>query len=67
MRVRAFSPSRPDEGSEAEVVVRVRRNKQSPRFQPPDYSVELPEDLAPGDVVVRMKATDEDQQVRASV
>ena len=61
--MRAFSPSQPEEGSQAEVVVQVRRNKQSPRFEEAAYSASLAEDLSPGASVVRMRATDADEQV----
>lgn len=51
-----------------EVVINVNRNRNTPRFNPEGtYSKDIKQDAKVGSEVLRVQATDEDEEVSASI
>ena len=61
--VYAYDPANTEMGSGSEVLIQVRRNKQSPGFTQDVYETSVPEDRDEGQTVITMRAQDGDSQV----
>ena len=60
----AYDPADTERGSGAEVVIQVRRNKETPRFTEDVYNTSVPENRQEGSTIITMRAQDGDSEVR---